>query len=182
MESTIPLSTPPGIETNNHEHGSFNAGIMQRSFPHVSYVGSSFGFEGVPHSLPQSSPSVQSFAPEGALQNLPSQMAPTYAPLASPSWPAPCDFSHSSELQDLRFWTIDKVSEWLVSVGFGHLKEVFVEHRISGDVLLDLSQSDLVEMGVQALGDRKRILRGIALLRLPSLASNPSSPQGSVFP
>jgi hypothetical protein len=67
-------------------------------------------------------------------------------------------------------------------VGLGHLKDLFHDHRISGDVLMDLSQTDLAEMGVSALGDRKRILRGIALLRLPQIASIPSSPQGSVFP
>jgi len=173
---------PPGIETSNSEYGNFNTGIMQQSFPHVSYMGSASGFEGVPQSLPHSSLSVQSFGPEGALQNQPSSMAPTYPPVASPSWPAPSDFVHASEFQDLRLWTMEKVSEWLVSVGLGHLKDIFHEHRISGDVLLDLAQSDLVEMGVQALGDRKRILRGIALLRLPSLGSNPSSPQGIAFP
>jgi hypothetical protein len=84
--------------------------------------------------------------------------------------------------QDLQFWTSDRVSEWLASLGLGHLKELFQEHRISGDVLMELSQTDLAEMGVSALGDRKRIIRGIALLQLPQIASNPSSPQGPMFP
>jgi len=129
-----------------------------------------FGFEGIPQGLPQDVP-----------HGLPSQVCPEYSLLAPPSWPAPSCPVPSAEFQDLEFWTIDRVSEWLVSVGLGHLQDIFQGHRISGDVLLDLSQADLAEMGVQALGDRKRVLRGVALLQVPHFVSNPSSPQASTF-
>merc|ERR1712146_327977 len=128
--------------------------------------------EVIPQTLPQAPPvPAQPFGLEGIPPSLHGPVVPEYSAPAPPSWPAPSCASHPSEIQDVQFWTIDKVSEWLVSVGLGHLKEIFQGHRISGDVLVDLSQSDLAEMGVSALGDRKRILRGIALLRLPPLAS-----------
>jgi len=167
VENAAAPYTPPGLATYIPEHGNFSTGIVQGNQPAVSYTGSPMpmqpvGLEGFPPSLQYP------FAPE-------------HAPLAPPSWPAPSCPPHSSEFQDLQLWSLDKVSEWLVSVGLGHLKEIFQEHRISGDVLMDLTQTDLTEMGVSALGDRKRILRGIALLRLPPMASNLSSPQGSMF-
>lgn len=68
---------------------------------------------------------------------------------------------------DINSWSIDCVSEWLGSVGLDHLAQDFKAHRITGDVLLDLSLDDLVEIGVHALGDRKRLLRAVALLRTP---------------
>merc|ERR1719321_604502 len=52
-----------------------------------------------------------------------------------------------------------------MSNGLGHLTGMFREHRITGDVLLDLSSDDLNEIGIQALGDKKRLLRLIAQMR-----------------
>jgi len=52
-------------------------------------------------------------------------------------------------------------------MGLEHCSNVFSEHRISGDVLLDLSSGDLAEIGVHAIGDRKRILRAVAQLSTP---------------
>jgi len=187
MENVVSPCTPPGLQTHVPEHGHFNLEVIPGSLPGTgSYLGSTFGLDALMSgSLPQAAlTSAQPFGLEGVSQCLPSplQVAPEYPPLAPPSWPAPSCPSHSVEFQDVQFWTTDRVLEWLVSVGLGHLNELFQMHRISGDVLLELSQIDLAEMGVQALGDRKRILRGIALLQLPPLASNPSSPQGSVFP
>merc|ERR1711977_554963 len=39
------------------------------------------------------------------------------------------------------------------------------EHRITGDVLLELTSSDLEEIAVHAFGDRKRLLRAVDQLR-----------------
>lgn len=175
-EATVaPNTATPGFGSYPHEHTNFNVGMMQASPPGISYVGTA-----ISQSLPQASPvNVQPL--QGFPSSLPSPLAPEQPPVAPPSWPAPPCPSHSLEYQDLQFWTSDRVSEWLASIGLGHLKELFQEHRISGDILVDLSQTDLSEMGVSALGDRKRILRGIALLQLPQIASNPSSPQGFAF-
>jgi len=166
IDNASPSCMPPGLE-------AYNTGMMQGGLTCVSY----------------SECPVQPYSLEGMTQSLPQEtrtdvhtpLAQDYAMLAPPPWPAPSLPATSLEFQGPQFWTTDKVSEWLVSVGLGHLKEVFQEHRIRGDVLLDLSQTDLAEMGVQALGDRKRIIRAIALLRVPHLASPTSSPQGPVF-
>lgn len=76
------------------------------------------------------------------------------------------------EPQSIESWSIDKVSEWLASAGLSHCVGAFQKHRISGDVLLDLSPDDLAEIGVHAVGDRKRILRVVALMRAPQANSD----------
>lgn len=50
---------------------------------------------------------------------------------------------------------------WLESRGLGKYVEAFVENDVDLDILPDLAESDLSELGV-SLGDRKRILRAVA--------------------
>jgi len=74
-------------------------------------------------------------------------------------------------------WPVEKVVTWLNSTGLGHLAKNFEEHRITGDVLLELVSSDLEEIGVRALGDKKRLLRAVAQLQTPDVqASCPPPP------
>lgn len=47
----------------------------------------------------------------------------------------------------------------LRQLGLERYLAAFQRHRIDDDVLPDLSDADLIEIGVTALGDRKRILR-----------------------
>merc|ERR1719335_2110182 len=67
--------------------------------------------------------------------------------------------------RDVNAWSIYDVSGWLGAAGLSHLVSPFQMHRITGDVLLDLSIDDLAEIGVHALGDKKRLLRAVAQLR-----------------
>jgi hypothetical protein len=53
-----------------------------------------------------------------------------------------------------------KVKEWLEDLGLGRYAELFAEHHIDFDVLADLTESDLAQLGV-SLGDRKRLMRAI---------------------
>jgi hypothetical protein len=62
-------------------------------------------------------------------------------------------------------WSVEKVMDWLASVELSHLSTNFQQHRITGDVLLELSPGDLEEIGIRAVGDRKRFLRGVSQLR-----------------
>jgi class 3 adenylate cyclase len=55
------------------------------------------------------------------------------------------------------------VSRWLAEQGLGHHAEVFAKNGIAGDVLRDLTDTDLKELGLN-LGDRKRLLKAIAAL------------------
>lgn len=52
------------------------------------------------------------------------------------------------------------LSEWLESEGFGVYQPVFKEHEIDFDILPDLTESDLAEMGMP-IGARKRMIRAI---------------------
>src|SRR5580693_6187644 len=55
------------------------------------------------------------------------------------------------------------VGEWLRGLGLGRYEEKFRENKIDFDVLADLTDGDLQELGVP-LGDRRRLLRAIAEL------------------
>jgi class 3 adenylate cyclase len=55
------------------------------------------------------------------------------------------------------------LKHWLESVDLGQYNELFVQHRIGLDILPDLTEQDLLELGVP-LGDRKRFQRAVASL------------------
>jgi class 3 adenylate cyclase/tetratricopeptide (TPR) repeat protein len=56
------------------------------------------------------------------------------------------------------------LAAWLASHGLGEYAPAFAENRIGPDVLRELTDQDLRELGVKALGDRKRLLAAIAEL------------------
>jgi class 3 adenylate cyclase/tetratricopeptide (TPR) repeat protein len=66
------------------------------------------------------------------------------------------------------------LGQWLHGVGLGNYVESFATQRITWDVLSDLSEQDLKELGLP-LGDRKRLLKAIATLREP--ADAPAGPE-----
>ncbi len=53
------------------------------------------------------------------------------------------------------------VRVWLRGLGLGQYEEKFREHKIDFDVLADLTDGDLQELGV-SVGDRRRLLRAVA--------------------
>ena len=52
------------------------------------------------------------------------------------------------------------IGGWLRSLGLGHYEATFRENKIDVDVLPELTESDLSQLGVP-LGDRKRFLKAI---------------------
>ena len=56
------------------------------------------------------------------------------------------------------------VQAWLRSIGLGRYAEAFRIHAIDADLLSRLSDDDLKEIGVAALGDRRRLLDAAAAL------------------
>src|SRR5918995_5782694 len=64
--------------------------------------------------------------------------------------------------------TADKVriARWLKRQGLAQYARAFKEHNVGFDVLPELGDEDLKELGVP-LGDRKRLLKAIADLRMP---------------
>src|SRR5271166_6050349 len=55
------------------------------------------------------------------------------------------------------------VAVWLRSLGLSRYEAAFSDNSIDTDVLSDLTDSDLAQLGVN-LGDRKRLLKAIASL------------------
>jgi class 3 adenylate cyclase/predicted ATPase len=56
------------------------------------------------------------------------------------------------------------VGDWLRGLGLGHYETIFRESQIDAEVLVDLTDSDLGQLGIP-LGHRKRLLKAIASIR-----------------
>ena len=65
----------------------------------------------------------------------------------------------------LRTWSDSHVSTWLTNIKCGHHSATFRASDIRGDVLLELDQVTLKEIGVVSVGDRLRILSAVKHLR-----------------
>ena len=67
------------------------------------------------------------------------------------------------------------VGVWLRSLGLSHYEAAFADNSIDADILPDLSDSDLKELGL-TLGDRKRLLKAIANLGAALTLPQPAGP------
>jgi class 3 adenylate cyclase/predicted ATPase len=67
------------------------------------------------------------------------------------------------------------VGVWLRSLGLSRYEVAFNDNSIDADVLPDLTDGDLAQLGVN-LGDRKRLLKAIASLGATASAVKPTSP------
>ncbi|EMD38387.1 hypothetical protein CERSUDRAFT_113546 [Gelatoporia subvermispora B] len=65
----------------------------------------------------------------------------------------------------LRTWSDAHVARWLSDIKCGHHATTFRSNDIRGDVLLELDQVTLKEMGMHSVGDRLRILNAVKGLR-----------------
>ena len=68
---------------------------------------------------------------------------------------------------------------WLRSLGLGQYEANFRDNKIDADVLPQLTADDLKDLGVSAVGDRRRLLAAIAVLSVetPSASVVPSLPK-----
>jgi hypothetical protein len=57
------------------------------------------------------------------------------------------------------------VAAWLRDLGLGEYEATFHENAVDGEVLPELTADDLREMGVAAVGHRRKLLAAIATLR-----------------
>src|SRR5271154_2006880 len=64
------------------------------------------------------------------------------------------------------------VGGWLRSLGLGQYEANFRDNKIDADVLPQLTADDLKEIGVSALGDRRRLLAAITALSGPTPSAN----------
>src|SRR4051812_20916435 len=58
-----------------------------------------------------------------------------------------------------------EVRDWLEPLGLAQYADSFTDNAIDADVLSELSDADLQELGVTALAHRKRLLKAIDALR-----------------
>ena len=70
--------------------------------------------------------------------------------------------------------TVQQVGKWLESRGFGDLVKIFADNEIDGSVAMKLTDSELKEMGVKALGKRSKFLDTISLEKSPSASASPA--------
>ena len=70
--------------------------------------------------------------------------------------PSPAHGSGSSSLR-----------EWLEGHSLGRYASTFAYHHIAEDILPSLTEGDLNDMGVAAVGDRRRLLQAISALPAP---------------
>src|SRR5215471_16043153 len=67
-----------------------------------------------------------------------------------------------------------EIAEWLRGLGLEKYAPAFDENAINWDVLSELTTDDLKEIGVAALGDRRRLLAAIAALGESALPAAPA--------
>jgi hypothetical protein len=72
------------------------------------------------------------------------------------------------------------VADWLQQIGLGQYARLFVEHDISSDVLPHLTAEDLIALGINVVGHRRRLLVAIAGLR--GAASPDTNVQPAIAP
>jgi SAM domain (Sterile alpha motif) len=69
------------------------------------------------------------------------------------------------------FGAVMDVLVWLRSLGLGKYEAVFRENEIDETVLPSLTAEDLKELGVTALGHRRKLLDAIAALRADAVVN-----------
>jgi class 3 adenylate cyclase/predicted ATPase len=74
-----------------------------------------------------------------------------------------------------------EIAEWLRSLGLGQYAPAFAENAIHWDVLPKLTADDLKEIGVAAVGDRRRLLEAIASLEGGGLPAVSAAVPSAVF-
>ncbi len=71
--------------------------------------------------------------------------------------------------------------EWLSALGLSEYAQAFVDNKIDLAILTELTAEDLREIGVTAVGDRRRLLRAIAELDVPETVT-PFEPEVRLEP
>jgi SAM domain (Sterile alpha motif) len=56
------------------------------------------------------------------------------------------------------------IATWLRSLGLEQYEQVFRDNAIDHGIILNLNDTELVSLGIQPLGHRKKLLRAIAAL------------------
>jgi hypothetical protein len=77
----------------------------------------------------------------------------------------------------------DDIAQWLEGLGLGQYAQAFADNAIEFDLLPKLTDDDLKELGVSALGHRKRLLEAVEALAPTSTATQQvTSPKRNLDP
>ena len=99
------------------------------------------------------------------------------SPLAEPKTPAkPINALNTAVAQldasQVRDWSTQHVADWMAEAGFEPaVVDKFLDHDISGSVLIDLQFEDLKELDISSFGKRHRVMSSIHQLRNSSMIS-----------
>ncbi len=57
-----------------------------------------------------------------------------------------------------------EVGDWLSSLNLNEHRDTFINNDITGELLLDMTKEELIELGVSSLGHRMSILKAVKKL------------------
>lgn len=60
---------------------------------------------------------------------------------------------------DITNWDTYKLHNWLIEIGLSMYADIFKKHKIAGDILFDIQECDLMDMGIKSYGNIKRIIK-----------------------
>jgi len=81
----------------------------------------------------------------------------------------------------IRTWTDIQVARWLTDIKCGCHDGTFKANDIRGDVILELDQASLKEIGIASIGDRLRILNAVKTLRQRVASRTVTSPSSQTI-
>ncbi|EKM82649.1 hypothetical protein AGABI1DRAFT_68456 [Agaricus bisporus var. burnettii JB137-S8] len=99
--------------------------------------------------------------PEVRGHHAPFPITPTATTLNPPLDPPP----GISFADHLKTWSDTQTAKWLADCKCSHHAETFKANDIRGDIILELDQATLKEMGIASIGDRLRMLNAVKHLR-----------------
>ena len=67
------------------------------------------------------------------------------------------------------------IRSWLTTIGLEHHADTFAKNEIDLEVLRTLTDPDLKELGIDALGARRKILTAVQALNAARCGSSPAS-------
>ncbi|KAF5377058.1 hypothetical protein D9757_007745 [Collybiopsis confluens] len=104
-------------------------------------------------------------------QSSPFPNTPTTSQMSSGIPDPPAGVPYAKFIQT---WSDIHVARWLTDIKCGHHATSFSANDIRGDILLELDQITLQEMGISSIGDRLRILAAVKGLRVRTARSSSS--------
>uniref|UniRef100_A0A7S3CWX8 SAM domain-containing protein n=1 Tax=Palpitomonas bilix TaxID=652834 RepID=A0A7S3CWX8_9EUKA len=112
------------------------------------------------------SPATPSTSARAPLMKGPSMISKVHIPLAEEGNKSELELSiEKMKLGDILGWSPDEACQFLDLVKMPEYKGVFLEHRVSGKVLVQLHEKHLREIGVTSIGHRLVLEEALAILR-----------------